>query len=195
MYTNPSTLDKPRKLSFLLTASTRNKELTSFLCCSKRGGGLLLFIFLGLGVLVIISCLDLLRSLDDVEMAYRCDLPVRGSRTLRGFNFPPCLLDMVVVDDQVRDSDLPGFHAANHMHSCYQFASPPALKHPQLVLSSLCLKPMANRTTHNLAFCSWRTAVISGMKETAAARCPPGFLSAVIPYELLWEKGLVAVFL
>lgn len=69
MCTDPSTLEKAPKLS-LLVVNAKNTVLTSVLCRSERGCVSLLFVFEGLGVLVIFR-LCLLRSLDSVEFTYR----------------------------------------------------------------------------------------------------------------------------
>ena len=79
----------------------RDRLPTSFLCCSECSCLSLLLIFEGLGILVILR-LVFLRSLDNVEIAYR-NPRVHERLTLRGFNFPPCLPDMVVVDADVQN--------------------------------------------------------------------------------------------
>ena len=98
MCTNPSTLDKSCKLSVLIV-SMRGKLLTSFLRCSERSCLSLLLLLESFGILVILP-LGFLGCLDNVEITYRCDLRAQERRTLRGFSFPPCLPDMVVVDVQ-----------------------------------------------------------------------------------------------
>jgi len=47
-------------------------------------------------------------------MVYRHNIRVCERRTLRGFAFPPCLLDMVVVDVEGL-CDLAGIHETSHM--------------------------------------------------------------------------------
>ena len=89
--------------------------LTPFLCCSKCSCVSFLFLLQGLGVFVIFLLL-LLRFLDSVEIARQHDSREQKRLTLRGFNFPPCLPDMVVVDVQDRcNSDLHLAGAASHM--------------------------------------------------------------------------------
>lgn len=89
--------------------------LTPFLCCSKCSCVSFLFLLQGLGVFVIFL-LRLLGILDSIEIARRHDSRGQKRLTLRGFNFPPCLPDMVVVDVQDRcNSDLHLAGAASHM--------------------------------------------------------------------------------
>ena len=117
---------------------------------------------------------------------------VRRSRTLRGFNFPPCLLDMIVVDDQLRDPDIPGLHATNHMLSIPQpasFETPTTrsiISLPETYSQSDYTQPYVAQLAH----CShiWN-------ERDRSCTLPPGFLSAIISYELLREKVLVVVFL
>lgn len=74
--------------------------LTPVLCCSKCSCISLLLVLEGLGLFVIFR-LRLLRSLDNVEISYRHKQQVQKRFTLRGFNFPPCLLDIVVVGVEI----------------------------------------------------------------------------------------------
>lgn len=92
--------------------------LTPLLCCGKCSCVSLLLILHGLGIFIFFR-LRLLRSLDSVEIARRHNLRGQKRFTLRGFSFPPCLLDMVVVDVKTSGTQiliLPKYmHVTSHM--------------------------------------------------------------------------------
>lgn len=148
MCTNPSTLEKSCEFNDPIAREGR-QILTPFLCCSERSCLSLLLILESLGILVILR-LIFLGSLDSVEIAHRRNPRVHERHTLRGFSFPPCLPDMVVVDADVQNLCDPrscrNARDRSHVQNRCAWNLP----------SSPCLKTTGNRF-------HW-TRVISGMK-------------------------------
>lgn len=114
-----------------------------------------------------------------VEMAHRRSPRAHFERcTLRGFIFPPCLPDMVVVDVQnMRDSDLAETHETSHMliTALETLPSSPHLK-----------KAACNRPTTSFMLYSW-TAVISGTEGDGSFTLPPDSYLPSYPPDNLQE--------